>query len=104
MSATDSNDMAEIVSVSQLESKISIALNPLFVRATDLSDGCGSKFQIVIVSECFTGKPLLAQHRLVHTAIEEERKRIHALTLKTITPVNWEKLKDEYLITSSNEI
>lgn len=37
----------------------------------------------------FEGKPLLAQHRLIHKIIEEERKEIHALTLKTMTPVAW---------------
>eukprot|EP01033_Poteriospumella_lacustris_P012097 gene12097-8647_t len=56
------------------------------VKATDLSDGCGAKFEIEIVAEDFAGKPLLQQHRLVHKAIEEERKVIHALTLKTKAP------------------
>lgn len=54
--------------------------------ATDLSDGCGAKFEIEIVCEQFVGKTLIQQHRLVHKAIEEERKHIHALTLKTKAP------------------
>jgi len=33
------------------------------IRVIDLSDGCGSKFEIEIVAEEFIGKPLLAQHR-----------------------------------------
>mmetsp|Transcript_11082 Transcript_11082/g.15280 ORF Transcript_11082/g.15280 Transcript_11082/m.15280 type:complete len:80 (-) Transcript_11082:74-313(-) len=68
-----------------LESKIKTSLEGVqSIKVTDLSDGCGSKFEIEIVAEEFIGKPLLAQHRLVHKAIEEERKSIHALTLKTI--------------------
>ena len=57
-----------------------------FVKAIDLSDGCGSKFEIEIIAEEFRNKPLLQQHRLVHKSIEEERKTIHALTLKTKVP------------------
>jgi acid stress-induced BolA-like protein IbaG/YrbA len=90
-----------------------------FVKAIDISGcGCGLKFELTIVSEynlrflqllfifhfsvmifvilfilscyrIFGGKPLLAQHRLVHKIIEEERKEIHALTLKTLTPGAW---------------
>eukprot|EP01031_Cornospumella_fuschlensis_P038782 gene38783-47160_t len=57
--------------------------NVEYVKAVDLSDGCGSKFEIEVVSSEFAGKPLLAQHRLVHKAIEKERQTIHALTVKT---------------------
>jgi len=72
------------ITCDMLESKISSEIaNVEFVKATDLSDGCGSKFEIEIVSSAFVGLPLLAQHRLVHKAIEAERKQIHALTLKT---------------------
>lgn len=41
----------------------------------------------------FAKKPMLAQHRMIHKVIEEERKSIHALTLKTYTPEGWEKEK-----------
>lgn len=70
-----------------LQEKISAALVGVrSVVATDLSDGCGAKFEIEIVCDEFAGKPLLQQHRMVHKAIEEERKVIHALTLKTKAP------------------
>ena len=45
----------------------------------------GAKFEVIVVSDVFKGKPLLQQHRLVNKAIEEEMKSIHALTLKTKT-------------------
>lgn len=37
----------------------------------------------------------IARHQLVHEAIKEEMKDIHALTLKTLTPQQWEKKKSE---------
>jgi acid stress-induced BolA-like protein IbaG/YrbA len=77
----------KVITCDKLEQKIQQNLSGVsFVKAVDLSDGCGGKFEIEIVSEEFRGKPLLAQHRLVHKAIEEERKHIHALTLKTKAP------------------
>lgn len=59
----------------------------------DLSDGCGGKFSVVIVSDRFEGKPLLAQHRMVNDCLVEELKTIHALTMKTMKPAQWEKQK-----------
>ena len=60
----------------------------------DFSDGCGGKFSVVIVSDKFEGKPLLAQHRMVNNCLQEELKSIHALTLKTMKPAQWEKQKE----------
>ena len=78
-----------VITAEELEAKIREGLTHVeFVKAVDMSDGCGAKFEIEIVSEDFRGKPLLAQHRLVHKAISEEREHIHALTLKTKAPVN----------------
>ena len=59
--------METIILPEHLEAKIKQNLEDVsYVKAVDLSDGCGSKFEITVVSEQFTGKPLLAQHRLVH--------------------------------------
>lgn len=79
-----------VITPEQLESKIREGLNGNveYIKAVDLSDGCGAKFEVEIVSEEFRGKPLLAQHRLVHKIIEEERRSIHALTLKTKAPTS----------------
>lgn len=81
-----------IVLPGDLELKIKENLpNVVYVKVIDLSDGCGSKFEVIVVSDEFLGKPLLAQHRLVHKAIEAERAQIHALTLKTKTSEAWNK-------------
>uniref|UniRef100_A0A182M0S4 dolichyl-P-Glc:Man9GlcNAc2-PP-dolichol alpha-1,3-glucosyltransferase n=1 Tax=Anopheles culicifacies TaxID=139723 RepID=A0A182M0S4_9DIPT len=59
------------------------------LEVVDESDGCGGKFRVVVVSSQFQGKPLLARHRLVNAALEEELKTIHAFSQKTYTPEQW---------------
>ncbi|CAH8444686.1 unnamed protein product [Schistosoma turkestanicum] len=61
------------------------SLDPLHIEVVDLSDGCGLKFDVKIISQEFEGKSLLDRHRL----LEEEMRSIHALTLKTLTPSQW---------------
>ena len=62
MSATELMIKAEL-----LESKIKDNIvDVVYVHAVDLSDGCGSKFEVTVVSEQFSGKPLIQQHRIVH--------------------------------------
>lgn len=77
-----------IITPDELETKIREGLNGNleFIKAVDQSDGCGAKFEIEIISSEFKGKPLLAQHRLIHKIIATEREHIHALTLKTKAP------------------
>ena len=58
-------------------------------QVKDLSDGCGGKFDAVIVSKKFEGKPLLARHRMVNEILKEELQEIHAFTQKTMTPEQW---------------
>ncbi|KAJ1424035.1 bola protein [Ochromonadaceae sp. CCMP2298] len=80
-------DSERVITAEELEATIQANLPGVeFVKAVDESDGCGSKFEIEIVSEVFKGKTLLAQHRMVHKVIEEQRPHIHALTLKTKVP------------------
>jgi stress-induced morphogen len=66
--------------------------NTTHVHAEDLSDGCGGKFSLLVVSEEFKGKPLLAQQRLVNGVLKDEISRIHAITLKTKTPEQYAKM------------
>lgn len=40
-----------------------------FIKVTDLSDGCGAKFEIEVVANAFEGKSLLEQHRSVPSKI-----------------------------------
>lgn len=65
----------------------------LFQDLTDVSNGCGTSYSTVIVSEKFVGKSLLERHRMVNGALAEEMKQIHAFSMKTLTPEQWEKQK-----------
>lgn len=57
-------------------------------------DGDGTHFEALIVSDTFNGKTLLERHKLVYGVLGEAMKeRIHALSLKTYTPEQWEKIK-----------
>ena len=65
------------------------ALDATHVAVEDLSDGCGAKLKITIVSAKFEGLPLLKQHRLVNDAAKDELSAVHAFNLKTFTPAKW---------------
>lgn len=57
-------------------------------------EGDGTHFEAVIVSSDFNGKTLLERHQQVYKILGEAMKeRIHALSLKTYTPEQWEKIK-----------
>jgi len=77
----------------QLEDKLKEAFEASHVKVEDLSDGCGAKFSVLVVSKRFDGVALLQRHRMVNGALEVELKDIHAMTLKTLTPEQWEKLQ-----------
>ncbi|VDL89560.1 unnamed protein product [Schistocephalus solidus] len=67
------------------------ALEPEHLEIKDFSDGCGLKFDVLIVSDHFEGKPLLQRHRLVNNLLKKEMESIHALTLNTLTKKQWEE-------------
>uniref|UniRef100_A0A1A9W9Q0 BolA-like protein 2 n=1 Tax=Glossina brevipalpis TaxID=37001 RepID=A0A1A9W9Q0_9MUSC len=80
---------------SYLEKKLTEQLESKYVHAVDESDGCGGKFNVIIVSDKFKGKTLLQKHRLVNTVLAEELKEIHAFTQKLYTVEEWEKLQEQ---------
>lgn len=56
--------------------------------------GDGRHFDAVVVSEAFTGKSTLRQHRLVYRTLGErfDNDVLHALALRTYTPAQWEQI------------
>ena len=57
-------------------------------------EGDGVHFVATVVSSEFRGKRLVQQHQLVYKALGDAmRERIHALSLKTYTPEQWERGK-----------
>ncbi|MEK6223674.1 MAG: BolA/IbaG family iron-sulfur metabolism protein [Thermodesulfobacteriales bacterium] len=54
-------------------------------------EGDGTHFEALIVSTEFEGKSLIERHKLVYGVLGDAMKeRIHALSLKTYTPEQWE--------------
>ena len=53
--------------------------------------GDGHHFEAVIVSPQFRGLSRVRQHQLVYGALGERmREEIHALSMKTLTPEEWQ--------------
>lgn len=61
----------------------------------NVPEGYESHFKVVIVSDEFNDKMLIARHRLVNKVLEEELNKnrdaggIHALALHTMTMEEW---------------
>ncbi|HEC28228.1 MAG TPA: BolA/IbaG family iron-sulfur metabolism protein [Gammaproteobacteria bacterium] len=56
----------------------------------------GTHFDGIVVSSEFEGKSMLAQHRMVFDTLGDRMQTgiIHALSVKTCTPDEWESRKD----------
>jgi len=53
--------------------------------------GDGHHWEAVIVSTAFTGLSRIKQHQLVYGALGERmREEVHALSMQTLTPEQWE--------------
>lgn len=56
--------------------------------------GDGDHLQATVVASQFEGKTLLEQHKMVMGPLKEDLKeRLHALSVKTYTPDQWNKNK-----------
>ena len=54
--------------------------------------GDGQHFQAVVVSPQFAGKSRVQRHQLVYAALGDRmREEIHALSMQTLTPDEWNK-------------
>lgn len=82
---------------SVIESKLANGINALHMEVINESNnhnvpaGSESHFKVVLVSEDFAGKALLARHRMINKILEEELQGIiHALALHTYTESEWQ--------------
>ncbi|KYR00590.1 bolA family protein [Tieghemostelium lacteum] len=59
--------------------------------------GSESHFKVYIVSEKFNGIMMIEQHRLVNTVLHAylSSGKIHALSITSKTPTQWEKIKGD---------
>ncbi|HET7006886.1 MAG TPA: BolA family transcriptional regulator [Candidatus Binatia bacterium] len=82
-----------MISPEEIKETLAKALPVSLVETQDLTGG-GDHWQVIIVSSAFDGKGLLEQHRIVNEVLKEPLadQRIHALSLKTYSPEQWEKL------------
>jgi len=70
----------------EVEELIACGIPGAHVEVRDLT-GSGDHFEALVVSEAFEGKGLVERHQVVYNALGDAmRVRVHALTLKTLTP------------------
>ena len=80
----------------QIEEKIKQKLKTVLLEVIDLRSG--DHIQAIVVSGEFEGKSLVEQHKIIYDILSDEMKsnEIHALTLKTYSPSQWEKTKGTF--------
>lgn len=76
-----------------IEHKLNAGLDPVHLEVANESHmhsgpaGAESHFKVTVVSERFTGQPLLARHRLINGLLATElASGVHALALHTYSP------------------
>jgi len=59
-------------------------------------EGDGQHFEALVVARAFEGKSRVQRHQLVYAALGDRmRAEIHALSMRTLTPQEWEGARDE---------
>jgi BolA protein len=65
--------------------------SPLHAGHAGAREG-GGHFRAVVVARCFEGRPPVERQRLAYAALAAEMGReIHALSLQTLTPEEWQR-------------
>ena len=74
----------------EIETMIARGIPDAQVEVRDYTGG-GDHFEALVVSSSFEGKGLIERHQLVYKALGDAmRVQVHALTLKTLTPAQYE--------------
>ena len=83
----------------EIEAKLTAALQPSHLEVINESSnhnvppGSESHFKVVIVSQAFDGKMLVARHRMINEILADElQHKIHALALHTYTVAEWDEI------------
>ena len=86
----------------EIEARLSAELNPSYVQLVNESSnhnvpsGSESHFKLVLVSDKFDGKNLLARHRLINSILKAELEGgIHALAMHTYTESEWRDMQGD---------
>jgi BolA protein len=82
----------------EIERKLREKLTPVVLDVVNESSmhsvppGSETHFKVTVVSGEFEGKSAVERHRLVYAILDDElRGGVHALTLTSRTPAEWEK-------------
>ncbi|KAH3900849.1 Bol2p SCDLUD_002303 [Saccharomycodes ludwigii] len=88
------SEQKNIITPELLKSKIEQSLSGNFheVLVSDMSNGCGQNFEVVVVSDFFLNKNKLVRCRFVNKALAQEISEIHAFSCKCFTIKEWEKI------------
>ncbi|MGH7985672.1 MAG: BolA family protein [Candidatus Binataceae bacterium] len=74
----------------ELQRIIEQGLPGAVVEVRDTTGG-GDHFEALIVSDIFEGKGLVERHQAVYSVLGDAmRARVHALSLKTLTPAQYQ--------------
>lgn len=75
--------------VSEIKTLIESGIEGVEAKVT----GDGSHYEAIVIGDCFEGLSMVAQQKLVYATVNEHitSGAIHALTIKTYTPAQWEK-------------
>lgn len=83
----------------QIEQKLTSELAPSYLKVLNESymhnvpEGSESHFKVIIVTDNFDAKRLIARHRMVNSVLSEElANHIHALAIHTYTEDEWQAL------------
>lgn len=93
-----------MIPIIEIENKIKEKIKASHLEVIDLRGG--DHIQVILVSPDFDGKNLVEQHKIVYDVLASEMKsnEIHALTLKTYSPIQWEKIKGSFKRELGHEI
>ena len=93
-----------MIPLREIENKIKEKIKASHLQVIDLRGG--DHIQVILVSPDFENKSLVEQHKVVYDILSNEMKtnEIHALTLKTYSPTQWEKIKGTFKSELGHEI
>jgi acid stress-induced BolA-like protein IbaG/YrbA len=76
----------------QLKARIETLHPGTRVQVTDLT-GTMDHYQVLVVSDAFEGKRMIEQHQMIMGLLKSEidSDEVHALSMKTYTPAQYEK-------------
>ena len=81
-----------------IEQKLTQAFSPVYLEVLNESNrhnvppGSESHFKVVVVSDAFEGKRLIARHRLINEVLANElANAIHALSIHAYSDIEWQQ-------------